>query len=102
MLSPRARMAKASALAAASMSPSLPSMSGNASAASASAATPARRHPSLSKRDRNAATRLGRRSVMAPSGPDRRRPPEQSGRTEHEHEHQDREDDDVGPAHGDE
>src|SRR6202048_3137772 len=105
MLRPSARIAKASALAAASTSPSLPSISGKATPAPAIAATAIRRPAGLPTRSRQMASgRLGASSGVAVirSGPARRRAPENPGRAEYQDENQDREDDDVGPADRDE
>src|SRR5882757_1540406 len=101
MLRPSARIAKASALAAASTSPSLRSISGKANAATAIAATAIRRPAGLRTRSRKATSGgLGASSGVAviQSGPARRRAAENPGRAEHQDENQDREDDDIGPA----
>src|ERR1700704_5742283 len=104
MFRPSARIAKASALATASMSPSLLSISGKANPAAAIAATAIRRPAGLPRRSREAASGLGASSGVAVirSGPARRCAAENPGRAEHQDENQDREDDDVGPADRDE
>src|SRR5215472_370128 len=100
MLRPSASVANASALAAASMLPSLPLRSGKTIAASNMTARPMRRDTASPKRSVSGATRL-RRSVAIGdlSGFAGRGAPEQPGGPKHEHQHQDRKDDHVGPPH---
>src|SRR5262249_35522337 len=113
MLRPSASMAKARALAAASMSPSLPSIRGNSNANSSRAARNARRPAVPLRRSLSVESTLAGRlcggdaerissadlSLKACSRLRWRRAAEKAGRAEHEHQDQDREDDDVGPAH---
>src|SRR5215472_7016537 len=101
MFSPSASVANASALAAASMLPSLPLTSGKAIAASMMTARPIRRDAASPMRSVSGATRLRapfERSVAigGRSGFGGRGAPQQPGGPKHEHQHQDREDDHIG------
>src|SRR5215470_5493496 len=104
MLRPRARMAKAQALAAASMSPPLRSMSGNATRARVTTVRMIRRRCVAVVRRQVLAMALPAcafapaDSVIARLRLADHHPAEQAGGAEDEHDDQDREDDDIGPA----
>src|SRR5262245_27641749 len=104
MLRPSARMAKAQAFAAASMSPPLRSISGNARRSRLIAVRIVRRRCTAVKRPHRPATALPACAFApADSAIGRLRladhhPAKEAGGPEHEHNDEDREDDDVGPA----
>src|SRR5713226_1810848 len=104
MLRPSASVAKAVAFAAASRSPSLPSISGKASASASSTSATTRWRSLLSTCPQKVSKIPWVRSVlgvvvMSASRLGGRRAPEEPGRAEYQREHQDREDDHVGPAY---
>src|SRR5215471_19789264 len=104
MLRPSARMAKAQALAAASMSPPLRSISGKAMRSSATTARIARRRCTAVVRPIRLPTLLpvcafaGAVSVIGPLRLADHHPAKQAGGAEYEDDDQDGEDDDIGPA----
>src|SRR5215475_15962577 len=104
MLRPSARIAKAQALAAVSMSPPLRSMSGNATRARVTTVRMTRRRCVAVVRRQVLAMALPAcafapaDSVIARLRLADHHPAEQAGGAEDEHDDQDREDDDVGPA----
>src|SRR5882724_8726070 len=104
MLRPSASVAKAQALAAASMSPPLRSISGKASRRRLTTIRIAPRRRSAGIRRSWAPMALPARafaptdSVIGPLRLADHHPAEQTGGTDHENDDQDREDDDVGPA----
>src|SRR5258708_15275885 len=107
MLRAKARTGKAVAFAAASISPSLPSISGKAMAARTRKSRTPLRHSSLLTGSQKSGRKLrvcsrGGLVMGVGSGFGRRRAAEEPGGAEHQHQNQDREDDHVGPAHGDE
>src|SRR5215470_16400531 len=104
MLRPSARMAKAQALAAASMSPPFRSISGKAMRSRVTTVRIARRRCTAVSR-RNwlpialpACALAGAVSVIGRLRFADHHPAEQAGGAQYEHEDQDREDDDIGPA----
>src|SRR5882724_7595376 len=104
MLRPSAKVAKAQALAAASISPPLRSISGKARRATLTAIRiPPRRRSAGIRRNWAQMALPARALALADSviGPLRLaddHPAEQAGRTQHEDDDQDREDDDARPA----
>src|SRR5258708_40176097 len=105
MLRPNARIAKAVAFAAASISPSLPSISGKAMAARTRKSRTPLRHSSLLTRSQKSGRKLrvcSRGGVVmgVGSGFGRRRAGEEPGGAEHQPQNQEREGDHAGPAHG--
>src|SRR5437588_10311184 len=102
MLSPRASAAKVSALAAASMSPSLRWAIGNRIAAPNRQAIAMRcqvcGETRVSGPARRSQVKVSPTVIGAKSGPGRGGAAEQTARHEDEHQDQDREDDHVGPA----
>src|SRR6185437_7299237 len=104
MLRPSARIAKAQALAAASMFPSLPERIGKRTAPSSNTAMRMRRRRVAGTRWMGASKDGRADRVLSTIGPAlgflRGLGPQQPGGLEHQHQDQDREDDDVGPADG--
>src|SRR5215472_3749457 len=103
MLRPSARIANAVALAAASMSPSFPSINGKRIAARKSTSPTLSCHSSLSIRSQMPVMPLRRVSAGAVMRVRSRfgggGAAHEAGWSEHQHQHEDREDDHVGPTH---